>query len=188
MNLSRHIKNYFRITRGNVLTEFAIITPVVVVLFSGIYETSNYILLNNKLSRTVGVIGDMITRQNLTRQTLTAYLNTAQNVLYPFDFKANGSIVASQVQNVGMTTDPAKMMISWQQNVNGASSKLGSPGQFPTNLPGNVTVINDQTIVVTEAYYQYRPLVFVSFFPPKTLYRASVFVPRAGSMNTLIGE
>ena len=108
------------------MTEFAVVAPVIVLLFLGIYEISNYILLNNKLSRTVGVIGDMITRQNLTRQTLTAYLNTAQNILEPFDFKDNGSIVASQVQNVGMTTDPAKMMISWQQNVNEASSKLGS--------------------------------------------------------------
>lgn len=188
MSFIENLKNYFKTNRGNALSEFAIIAPVAVLLFSGIYEISNYILLNNKVVRTAGVIGDMISRQNITRQTLTAYLNTATDVLKPFDFNANGSIVASQVQNVGLTTDPSKMKISWQQNVNGASSKLGLPGQFPANLPGNISVIQDQTMIVTEVYYSYKPLVFASFFPPKILYRASVFAPRTGSMNTLIGE
>jgi Flp pilus assembly protein TadG len=183
-----NIKNYFKINRGNILSEFALIAPVAILLFSGIYEISNYILLNNKVIRAAGVVGDMISRQNITRQVLTAYLNTASDVLKPFDFNTNGSIVASQVQNVGLTTDPAKMTISWQQSVNGASSKVGLPGQFPANLPGNITVIQDQTMIVTEVYYSYKPLIFTNFFPPTILYRASVFAPRTGSMNTLIGE
>jgi Flp pilus assembly protein TadG len=183
-----NILNYFKLNRGNALSEFAIVAPVAVLLFSGIYEITNYLLLNNKLVRVVGVVGDMISRQNITRATLTAYLKTAKDVLQPFDFDQNGSIVASQVQNVGLTTDSSKMQISWQQDVNGAVSKLGLPGSFPNNLPGGVTVIQDQTIIVTEVYYRYKPLVFSSFFPNQVLYRASVFVPRTGSMNTLIGE
>jgi len=183
-----NIKDYFKINRGNILSEFALIAPVAILLFSGIYEISNYILLNNKVIRAAGVVGDMISRQNITRPILTAYLNTASDVLQPFDFNTNGSIVASQVQNVGLTTDPAKMTISWQQSVNGASSKLGLPGQFPANLPGNITVIQDQTMIVTEVYYSYKPLIFANFFPPTILYRASVFAPRTGSMNTLVGE
>jgi len=183
-----NIKNYFKINRGNILSEFALIAPIAILLFSGIYEISNYILLNNKVIRAAGVVGDMISRQNITRQVLTAYLNTASDVLKPFDFNTNSSIVASQVQNVGLTTDPAKMKISWQQSVNGASSKVGLPGQFPANLPGNITVIQDQTMIVTEVYYSYKPLIFTNFFPPTILYRASVFAPRTGSMNTLIGE
>ena len=138
--------------------------------------------------RAVGVIGDMITRQNLTRVTLTAYLETATDVLKPFNFDQYGSIVATQVQNVGMTTDPTKMIISWQQNYNGGTSLIGTPGSTPTNLPGGITVIKDQTMIITEIFYQYKPLIFQTFFPPKTLYRASVFVPRSGSMNVLLGE
>ena len=117
MSFLENIKNYFKINRGNILSEFALIAPVAILLFSGIYEISNYILLNNKIIRAAGVVGDMISRQNITRQVLTAYLNTASDVLKPFDFNTNGSIVASQVQNVGLTTDPAKMKISWQQSV-----------------------------------------------------------------------
>jgi Flp pilus assembly protein TadG len=160
-----NIKNYFKINRGNIVSEFALIAPVAILLFSGIYEISNYILLNNKIIRAAGVVGDMISRQNITRQVLTAYLNTASDVLKPFDFNTNGSIVASQVQNVGLTTDPAKMKISWQQSVKGASSKVGLPGQFPTNLPGNITVIQDQTMIVTEVYLS--PLFLPIFSPQK---------------------
>ncbi|MGI4850868.1 MAG: TadE/TadG family type IV pilus assembly protein [Janthinobacterium lividum] len=181
-------KKYIRSTKGSVLVEFALIVPVMVLLFVGIFELSNYILLNNKLVRAAGVIGDMITRQNMTRSLLVNNLKTANDVLKPFDFNKYGSIVSTQVQNIGMTTDPTKMIISWQQNYNGGISLLGAIGNIPKNLPGDVSVIKDQTIIVTEIFYQYKPLVFESFFPTKTLYRASVFVPRSGSMNVLIGE
>ncbi len=185
---SKIIKHYLRTTVGSVIIEFAFVVPVALLLFTGIYELSNYILLHNKLVRAVGVIGDMLTRQNMTRPTLIAYLKTAEDVLKPFDFGQYGSIVASQVQNKGMTTDPKKMIISWQQNYKGAVSLIGTPKATPVNLPGEITVIKDQTMIVTEIFYHYKPLVFESFFPSSTLYRASVFVPRSGSMNVLLGE
>lgn len=186
--MSGNVKTYVRSTTGAVIIEFAIIVPVVVSLFIGIFEFSNYILLKNKLVRAAGVIGDFSTRQNITRVLLTNYLKTANDVLKPFNFSQYGSIVSTQVQNVGMTTDPTKMIISWQQSYNGGTSKIGIVGTAPKNLPGGITVIKDQTIVITEIFYQYKPIIFQSLFPAQNLYRASVFVPRAGSMNILIGE
>lgn len=57
---------------------------------------------------------------------------------------------------------------------------------MPKNLPNNITVINDQALIVTEVFFNYKPLVFKNFYDTKTLYKISVFVPRVGSMTTLL--
>jgi len=184
----RLLSNFFRKNQGSVLIEFAIVLPLIFVLCAGVFELVMFTLLNNKLTRTAGVIGDVITRDDIKRSEITEILNTARSFLKPFEFNSGGSIVVSQVRNDGLTTDPSNMIISWQVNKNGATSKLGAIGARPVNLPNNLTVINDQAVVVTEVFYQYQPIIFKGFFPDTALYRVSVFVPRVGSMASLKAE
>lgn len=180
--------NFFRKNRGSVLIEFAVILPLIFVLCAGVFELVMFTLLNNKLTRTAGVLGDAITRDDIKRSGITGILNTARSFLKPFEFNSEGSIVVSQIYNNGLTTDPSKMVISWQVNINGAVSRLGTVGTRPTNMPNNLTVLNEQAVVITEVFYKYQPIVFKGFFPDKTLYHVSVFVPRVGSMATLKAE
>ncbi|OJX07949.1 MAG: hypothetical protein BGO76_03610 [Caedibacter sp. 38-128] len=180
--------NFFRKNRGSVLIEFAVILPLIFVLCAGVFELVMFTLLNNKLIRTAGVLGDAITRDDIKRSGITGILNTARSFLKPFEFNTQGRIVVSQIYNNGLTTDPSKMVISWQVNMNGAVSRLGTVGTRPTNMPNNLTVLNEQAVVITEVFYQYQPIIFKGFFPNKTLYHVSVFVPRVGSMTTLKAE
>jgi len=57
---------------------------------------------------------------------------------------------------------------------------------MPKNLPGGVSVINEQTMVVTEIFYQYSPLLFKGYIPIQSIYLTAVFVPRTGDMNSLL--
>lgn len=174
---------------GAAFAETVIIVPLFLLILSGIFELSMYALLNNKLVRAAGVLGDLITRKNISSTTLTAYMNTVPTVLSPFPFTSNlGKIVVSQIQNAKLSNLSSDMTISWQQNLNGGVSKIGSSGGLPTNLPGNVTVVSTQTMVVVEIFYQYSPLIFTGFIPTKQLYVTSVYVPRSGDMNTLLTQ
>lgn len=186
--MKNRMRLFFIKDKGAALVETAITLPILVLLVAGIFEISMYALINNKLVRASGVLGDMIARQNLTRANLIALMDTVDVIFKPFDFGQLGRIVVSQVRNDGMTTDPTKMLISWQQTKNGGVSKIGIPGQLPKNLPNNITVIKNQSLIVTEVYYDYVPLVFHGFFSGKTLYKISIFVPRVGEMNPLLGE
>lgn len=182
------LTNFFRNKRGSVLIEFAVVLPLLFVLCAGVFELVMFTLLNNKLARAAGIFGDTITRDDIKRSEITNLLNTARSFLKPFDFNSNGRIVVSQVRNDGLTTTPNKMIISWQVAMNGAISRLGVVGSLPTNMPNNFTVLEERSAVITEVFYQYQPLVFKGFFPNKTLYHVSVFVPRVGSMATLKSE
>lgn len=185
----KFLSNFFRKKQGNVMIEFALIFPLIFLLSAGVYELVMFTLLNNKLARTAAVFGDAITRDNIKKSEITGLLNTARSFLKPiFDFNTGGSIVVSQVYNSGLSTDSSKMVISWQVPINGATSRLGAAGARPSNMPNNLIVLNDMAVVVTEVFYQYKPIIFTGFIPNKTLYHTSVFVPRVGSMISLEAE
>jgi len=142
---------------GGALIESAITLPVLILIISGIFEFCNYSLINNKL------------------------------VMIPYNKNQQIRVVVSNISNKGATTDPAKMTITWQQQVNGATSNFGAAGSLPKNLPNNITVLSDQAIIVTEVFFNYTPIVFQGFYGATTLYKTSVYVPRVGNMTTLLG-
>lgn len=173
---------------GAAIIESAVTLPILILLISGVFEFTNYALINNKLIRSVGVLGDMVARQNLTRANLIALMGTVDVIMSPFNKNQHIRLVVSQVRNNGMTSNPQKMIISWQQQINGAVSRIGTPGNLPINLPNSITVVNNQALIVTEVFFNYSPLVFKGFFSSDPIYKVSVFIPRVGSMNALLGE
>lgn len=180
------ISKFLKESKGAALAETVIMFPIFITLLSGIFELAFYVFINNKVVRTAGVLGDMITRQNLTSTALTGLMNTASTVFQPFNFNTSGKVVVSQVQNAKLSNLASDMKISWQQSINGGSSKFGAAGSAPSNLPGGIVVVSNQTMVLTEVYYQYNPLIFNGLVSPRQLYAVSVYVPRSGDMNTLL--
>ncbi|MBX3457726.1 MAG: pilus assembly protein [Candidatus Paracaedibacteraceae bacterium] len=171
---------------GAAIVETAFVLPILIMLVALIFEMGMYILLHSKLTRMAGVITDAITRQNLTQSALIGLMNTADNITNPFNFSLNGKMVVSQVHNKKQSTKASDMVIGWQQSKNSGVSLIGSVGTSPQNLPGDITVIQDQSIVVTEVFYQYSPLIFKNYLPIKSIYKTAVFVPRSGDMNDLL--
>ncbi len=186
MRMNHLLLSFLRNSRGSTLVEFALIMPILVLLVTGIFEICMFALLNNKLVRIAGTMSNVISMQNVTPAKIMAIINTSNEIAKPFDFKGKGEVIVSQIYNKGATTDPNNMSISWQQNSGTYPSKLGKVGTKPINVPNNLTVTSDMTIVVTEVYYNYTPYVFKSFVPSQTLYKTSVYVPRLGDMTTLL--
>lgn len=180
------LKTFSKNDSGAAVLETAIVLPILITLVALVFELGMFILLESKLVRMAGVITDAITRQNLTSASLTGLMDTANTITTPFNFNLNGKMVVSQIRNNGQTTNAANMRISWQKNKNGGVSQLGTVGSMPSNLPGNIIVNQDQTMVITEVFYQYSPLIFKNYLPIKSLYVTAVFVPRSGDMNALL--
>lgn len=179
-------KKYIHNDSGAAVVETAIVLPILVTLVALVFELGMYILLESKLVRMAGVISDAVTRQNLTSTALTGIMDTANTITTPFNFNLNGKMVISQVRNNNQTPSPNNMRISWQQSKNGGVSLLGTVGSLPTNLPGDIVVTKEQTMVITEVFYQYSPLIFKDFMSVKSLYVTAVFTPRVGDMNVLL--
>lgn len=181
------IYDFVRKDRGGTLVEFALCIPILLLLVSGIFEVCMYALLNNKLVRIAGTIGNIVAMQNVNASTLDQIIATAPQMATPLTFTGRGNIAVSLIYNNGATPDPNNMLISWQQKSNPTLiSRLGTPGTRPNNIPNNYQVLNDHSIIVTEIFYDYSPYVFTGFIPNQTLYKISTFVPRTGTMVTLL--
>jgi Flp pilus assembly protein TadG len=181
------VHDFARKNRGGTLVEFALCIPILLLLVSGIFEVSMFALLNNKLVRIVGTIGNIVAMQNVNAATLNQIIATAPQMATPLTFTGRGAIAVSLIYNNGATTDPNNMLISWQQKTDPTVvSRLGTPGTRPTNIPNNYQVLNDHSIIVTEIFYNYSPYVFTGFIPNQILYKISTFVPRTGTMVTLL--
>jgi Flp pilus assembly protein TadG len=182
----KQLKNFWPAEKGAAFVETAVTLPIIVLIIASVFEVGMYILLQSKLTRMAGVVTDAITRQALSRPALIGIMDSASTITIPFDFNKYGQMVVTQIRNTSSKSDPSKMMISWQQAKNGGTSQLGTLGNLPKNLPNNVSVINEQTMVVTEIFYQYSPLLFKGYVPAKSIYITAVFVPRNGDMNSLL--
>jgi hypothetical protein len=187
MKKNNWLFKFIKGSRGNTVVEFAIVMPMLILVLSGIFELCMYSLINNKLIRIAGSISNITAMQNINVKTLQAIMKTAPQMAQPIPFSGIGAVVVSLIYNQGKTADPANMGISWQQSTSASvSSNFGKPGAKPTNLPNGIQVLNDETLIITEVFYNYVPFVFTGIIPNQTLYKVAVYVPRQGDMVTLV--
>jgi Flp pilus assembly protein TadG len=187
MRMNHLIRKFVKNGRGNTVVEFALILPILILLVSGIFEICMFALVNNKLMRIAGTISNVVSMQNINISTMQAIIATASDMAKPVTFKGKGNVIVSLIYNNGQTTNPAKMLIAWQQKDSpGVVSLIGTPNTLPKNLPNNLAVLNDETVIITEVLYNYSPYVFNNFIPNQTLYKTAVYVPRLGDMITLL--
>ena len=185
--MRRIITRFLGQTIGSVAVEFALVMPLYILILSSGFELTMYALLQNKLNRLTGVMGDTVTRQALSRETVEAYINQSEQFMTPFGF-STGKVTISQLRNIEKSEHAQDMRISWQVSFQGGASRMGDPGDVPASLPDEFILTGDKTAIVTEVSYTYSSFVFMSLIGSQNLYVRYVTVPRQGSMNTLLGE
>ena len=167
---------------GVVTIELAIILPVLLLLFVGMFDISNFIFCRNKMIRTAQELSNVITRDDLTKPQLDSLLQGANLIAQPFDFQTSGKVIVTSISKQDSTKPPA---IMWQD-----SYPTGATGSKITNmnaLPGNLVLGTGETIITTEVFYTYQPTFpgYVLQSDQTAIYALAVKVPRKGAMITL---
>jgi Flp pilus assembly protein TadG len=169
--------------RGGVLVELALVVPVLALLLTGGFEVSRYGVLHMKLEAVAGTISDAVARMGEARAAeVDAILAAADDIASPFDFTRRGAVIVTSVSWDG----PGRARVNWQRKAGAVSagSGLGKVGG-KASLPAGFTLAEDETAIITEAVYDYRPLLAAALLPPATLRQTAVFRPRLGGLATL---
>jgi Flp pilus assembly protein TadG len=173
-------------TRGGLIAEFAAAMPVLVLLLLGGIEVSRFALLNQKMDRLATAIGDLVAQaETLSEPELNNLFLAARHVAIPFDVVANGKVIVSSISIVPPNLVTPK--VTWQRNsggLAGATSQLGAQNATPT-LPTGLTIAPSQTIIVTEVYYDFRPMLIGALVPAQRIYHRAFFRPRIGALTAL---
>ena len=122
----------FRKEHGGVgAVEFALIAPVLIVLYVGSLEISVAMSVNKKIARASSSVADLVTQQTTVNKTfLKTMVDVAESVVAPF------SINGLKVAVTGINIDASgKGVVAWSWNeANGQAYSPGSTITVPTQF------------------------------------------------------
>ena len=133
--------------------EFALIAPVLIVLYMGSLEISVAMSVNKKLARASSTVADLVTQDDsVDKALLNSMVNVAQSVMMPF--RTDGM----RVKITGIAIDGSgvgKATWSWQED-NSRPYTVGSTQTLPKDL-----AIPNTFLVRTEIEFDHKLLLIM---------------------------
>ena len=149
---------------GIAAVEFALIFPIMLLLFLGSFETTNLVLAYMKLEASAEMAADLVaqTRVNTVLQStdFTNITNAAAQVLSPLP--TSGTLL--KIAFASLTYNTGSAVIDWHTEVNSATPITTA------NIPNNANLANlgnqsngstDSVIIVTLTYSYSSPFTYV---------------------------
>jgi Flp pilus assembly protein TadG len=178
MMIIKKISDFRQASTGASMVEFALVLPLLMTISLGIYETTNYILLSQKLNEIASGVANWVSSKTTAAEITDCFIG-ANLVGADYNFSANGGIIVTGLQQSG---PPTVTSVVWQKSSGSATSSI------TTNGSGNVTaspfsIADEPQLIVVEVNYQYSPTFsyFLGIFPPIKLLRFGQMIPRSGN-------
>ncbi|NVJ97063.1 MAG: pilus assembly protein [Alphaproteobacteria bacterium] len=179
----KFLRRLERNTEGAILTEIALSIPLYMVMLMGIVEVGNFLLLHLKLQHTVVSVSDLITRdEEISEEVITDIFQAVPQIMAPFPTGEDSVAIVTAISQA----EDVPSSIFWQRSGGGSLvkvSEFGGEGEA-IDLPAGLSLRDDETILATEIYYSYEPLIF-SVFEGYTIRKTSFFRPRIGSLQEI---
>lgn len=175
--------NILKNTKGVAAIEFALALPLLVLLVFGSVEVTRYVLIAQKLDRISGTLSDVVSQsETITTAQLNQIIAATGQLMLPYNFSADGYAIISSVTKTG-TNAP---VVNWQYKSTGTAqaSHVGISGGTAT-MPSNFTMVDKDTVIITEIFYNYTPLLTGTIYSNSQLYSYSIYKPRLGNLTTL---
>lgn len=165
---------------GAAAVEFALILPIMLLLYIGSVEGSTLITMDRKLQTVAGSLGDLVTRWKggITTPVLTDYFEAASGIMTPYPVGDLRQVVTQvQVRADGSTS------VVWSREYANNTIRVGTDYTVGSsfNLPAAMTdIARGDFVIVSEGTYTYTPRYGFVFDQPIAMFRQNFFMPRFG--------
>lgn len=149
-------RSFIRDRKGASAIEFAIVVPLMLIMYLGTMELGQGIETNKKVARAASMIGDLVTQEpSLSKAELDGILVVGESILQPY-YRSRPTITITAIKLDNATPPVAKVV--WRRKiVNGVTS-----GDKPTSetivVPSQIRVAGSFLIKV-ETQLEYLPVV-----------------------------
>jgi Flp pilus assembly protein TadG len=171
-------RSFKRAESGVAAVEFALILPIMLMLYVGMVEGSALISMDRKVQTVSGAVGDLVARSNGTISigTLDNYVKIASGIMTPYPTSDLVQIVTQvHVDTAGKATvDWSQRYVGQVRQSTGAHTK-GAVYPLPAQV---VAIAKGEYVIVTESGLAYTPLYGIIFDSAVNLYRENFFMPR----------
>lgn len=169
---------------GTAAVEFALVLPIMLILYMGSVEVSAVISMDRKLQSVAGSLGDLVARSDTTipAATLTDYFKAAAGIMTPHSTDGLRQVITQVEVRMDGTTS-----VSWSRQYQNGTYSVG-PRAVNSSYPLQAAMINvskGKFVIVAEGYYDYQPFYGVAFNQTINLRRENFFIPRFGGSITL---
>jgi Flp pilus assembly protein TadG len=180
MSVISRFRRFWGEDRGAVAIEFGLVISALIVILTGCFEASRYILLHQKLDRASASVADLVSQSNtMSAAMLTDIYFAADEQTLPFDLGTRGRVIVSSVYRPN--TDTEDGVVQWQCEGGGAygaaASRIGAKDDEAV-MPNTFSVGVGENVIVAEVFYDYEPFLIDWVFKPSVLYHATYARPR----------
>lgn len=176
--MANNLKRMTRDKRGSTAIEFALLTPVLLTFFLGIYEVGDRLRVDNVLARVALQTADLVAQeQDVTTAELADLREAARLSLRLTD--AQSALLTIEVASIGFDANSGAASIRWRN----------SNGQLSTLDPATANGLGDRgdSVIWTNVTYQYTsPIGFLSA-RTSTMAEVAFARPRLARRITLNG-
>jgi Flp pilus assembly protein TadG len=143
------IARFARAPSGVSAVEFALILPLLLVLYLGTVEVSQAVAVDRKVTLTSRTLADLASQvSSINNADMTNILNATAAVIAPFDTtKLKVIVSAITIDNSGTAK------IAWSDTLNGTKHTVGATVTVPAALK-----VNNTTLIWGEATFVYTPV------------------------------
>ena len=146
-------------TSGMAAAEFAMISPILIVMFFGVTEFSNAYEANTKVTAVVSTLADLLSQEKVVCDTeKTAAFGASYSIMYPFPHSAMKLRISSLIDNGNGT-----VKVAWSDssdNANYPPHAVNSAQTIPAGL-----VPTGESVLWAEVQYTYTLPVHLFFGP-----------------------
>jgi Flp pilus assembly protein TadG len=152
---------------GLAAVEFALIAPVMIVMFYGAVELSSAVDCSARVSRVASTVADLVAQETaISTADATNIFSASNAILFPYA-SANAKIVVTSL----VTDASGKVTVSWSESQN--TGKRTSP---PANIPAGILPASS-SVIYAEVTYSFTPAI-AYFVGPVNLARNFYAKPR----------
>ncbi|MDX1922342.1 MAG: TadE/TadG family type IV pilus assembly protein [Alphaproteobacteria bacterium] len=186
MKQQTRLMQLIRDNSGVAAIELAVVLPMLMTLFLGVVEISNFVLVNERTEKMAHTIADVVSQgEAITTAELENILSASSEIMKPFPFSSLGHVIITSVHRE--VNDTPK--VAWQYEGGGTltntHSNFGGAG-FASPLPEGFVLNERETVIIAEVFYNHENLVTNMFNGSNPqLYKYAFYKPRLGALNVI---
>ncbi|MHB1111267.1 MAG: TadE/TadG family type IV pilus assembly protein [Devosia sp.] len=181
------LRRFANATGGVAIVEFALVVPLLLVLYLGSIEASSLFTVDRRVTVISGTMGDLVSRWdpdagNIPQATIDDYFTASEIIMTPYDPNGLGQVVSLvSVDSAGNT------LVQWSEASGGATARTGN-SSFPLAAGTQMNVISRGVgcFIASETTYSYTPALGIVFPNAVALAHTSYFLPRFGEESCTI--
>ncbi len=156
------VRRYTGSQEGVAAVEFAMIVPILAIMFIGAVELSQAITVDRRVTQVASSTADLVARaeKQISQSEIGDIMKVGGYIMKPY----SETPVEIVIRNVTSSpTNAAVVKQSWSCTYKGAGqTQTCACSSTDYTLPGNLVSTND-SVVISEVTYSYKPLIFDYF-------------------------